>query len=490
MKLRRWIGTALTLLLAIVLLGTPRARAAVSDVELTTAESGGSVKVTLWARADLPLISDLEFNFSYDPSAFTFGGMINSVDPNPAINMDSRTVSLVSEPGITVPAGMVLVELTFTKTEYYVKGTQYTFGINFTEAFDSEGAVFDWASQAFSGTFSEEPDPPTGTIDLRGINIRKTIDTNSEYPAVTFTFTFEKKSAPAGADAPVFDPMSVTVSGTTNSALLALPGQVWVDAPGTYEYTVREQQGAAEGWSYDSSAYVLRLVVTYDAGTGYRLSQWNILAPNGASVTEMNFKNTYVAPQAAFQPPEVRFKIRQIVNLGSSGLTANDVIVRYTLQGQSIAAPLPTGAKEGTFQVALRGTGTYQAPIITYNQPGTWKYNLTATSTNADITPQTIVITVTVDPTGEARVTSALTNGVASDIQFTANARTTPTPSPTPTPRPGTVQTPTPTPKKGTTPKTADSPRVYVFSAVSIVAGAVLAVLIAWELRDRKKKKD
>ena len=45
MKLRRWIGTALTLLLAIMLLGTPRARAAVSDVELTTAESGGSVVV-------------------------------------------------------------------------------------------------------------------------------------------------------------------------------------------------------------------------------------------------------------------------------------------------------------------------------------------------------------------------------------------------------------------------------------------------------------
>ena len=490
MKLRRWIGTALALLLAVVLLGVPQARAADTDVELTAAESGGGVKVTLWARVDIPSAADLEFSFSYDPNAFAFSGMTNAVDPNPTINQDQRTVSIKADPGVNVSAGTALVELLFTKTGSYAKGTEYTFGMNFTEAFDSEGAIFDWASKSFSGTFSEEPDPPpVGSIDLRGISIRKTIDTNSEYPSTTFTFSIEKKDAPTGAAAPTFDPLSVTVAGTTNSALLALPGEVWVDAPGTYEYTVREQQGTAEGWSYDSSVYVLHLEVVSDGAAGYNLSRWSIQAPNGTSVAEMTFKNTYVAPQSAFQPPEVRFKIRQIVNLGNTGLTANDVIVRYTLKGQSIAAPLPTGAKEGAFQVALRGTGTYQAPIITYSQPGTWKYNLTATSTNADITPQTIVITVTVEATGEAKVTSALINGVASDIQFTANARTTPTPTPTPTPRPGTVQTPTPTPK-GTTPKTADSPKVYVFSAVSLVAGAVLAVLIAWEIKDRKKKKN
>ena len=149
----------------------------------------------------------------------------------------------------------------------------------------------------------------------------------------------------------------------------------------------------------------------------------------------MTFRNSYVAPQPAFEPPQVRIRIRQVVNLGNSGLTNNDVIVRYTMEGHSIAAPLPTGAKEGKFQVALRGTGTYQAPIITYSAPGTWKYNLSAVGTNAEVTPATIVVTVTVADTGEATVSAALPNGTPCEIQFTANAKVTPTPSPTPTPK-------------------------------------------------------
>ena len=286
--------------------------------------------------------------------------------------------------------------------------------------------------------------------------------------------------------------MQVTASGTTDAAVLSLPGEVLVDAPGVYEYTVRELTGVDEGWSFDTASYVLHLEVVSDGAQGYALNQWYAVAPDGSIVTEMEFRNSYVAPQPAFEPPQVRLKIRQVVNLGNSGLTTNDVIVRYTLRGQTADAPLPTGAKDGAFQVALRGTGTYQAPIITYTQPGTWKYTLSATGTNAVMTPESMIITVTVADTGEATVTAALTNGAACEIQFTANAKASPTPSPTPTPKPGTVQTPTPTPKRnsGTTPKTGDTPKAFVFAFIALVATAALSVLAAWEIKDRRKGKD
>jgi|GEM_PF-6694629 len=496
MNVQKRLGALLlALLLTVSVPGVMTVGAAATDVELTAAETDGGVTLTLWARTDFAGVGGLEFSFDYDAAAFAYASISSPVDGAPSVNQEVNSVSILSEQGVPVSAGSALAELKFTKKEGFVKGTDYTFTLHVTQAFNADVEPFDWAQESYYAHYSEEPDAPqTGAVDLRGISIRKSVDTASAYDPITFRFTVESKSAPEGATPPVFEPLTVTMSDTMDSALLSLPGEVWVDAPGTYEYTVRETAGSAEGWTYDSTAYVLRLEITRDDAGAYALKEWGVTAPGGAAVGEMTFKNTYAAPQPAFEPPAVRFRIRQVINLGSSGLSANDVIVRYSLTGATTGAPLPAAAKNGAFQVALRGTGTYQAPEITFSQPGTWKYNLTAASTNADMTPETIVITVTVEPTGEAKVTSALTNGVACDIQFTANARAAATPTPTPTPRPGTVQTPTPTPTpkntSGKTPQTGDTPRVFVFALIALVATAILAVLAAWEIKDRRRDRN
>lgn len=180
------------------------------------------------------------------------------------------------------------------------------------------------------------------------------------------TFNFQIDPLTLRAPMPSYNQTGVVGAGTAKFDGIAF------NTAGTYEYRVTEIADDAVNYSYDSTVYIMQVVVTENAGT----YSAKVTYSDGTNpVDRMEFRNVYTRPQAGEYEPVVE----KIVN-GDPDKTENFHFTLTPVEGTDYAGkpvaaaqvPMPEQAT-----VSVDGAGTASFGKIAYNTTGTYDYEIT-----------------------------------------------------------------------------------------------------------------
>lgn len=119
--------------------------------------------------------------------------------------------------------------------------------------------------------------------------VRKVIE--GDNPPGDGSFTFEIKAVTAGAPMPVGgNTVSIRGEGT------AFFGDILFDKTGTYSYRIWERSGGRKDYRYDTSAYVMTVVVT-DDGPGNLTAAASYSKSGHSAASPLVFRNQYTAQE-------------------------------------------------------------------------------------------------------------------------------------------------------------------------------------------------
>ena len=202
--------------------------------------------------------------------------------------------------------------------------------------------------------------------------------------AKSFTFTLEAKGdAPMPADA-AEGKKSVDV---TENATLAKFGEIEYEKAGTYEYTITEEKGDADGVTYDTTAHTAVVTVAKDPDT-------NALS----AAVKYDGKDTLIITNR-YASSNVELQATKEFN----GWGKADSFT-FTLKPVSKDAPMPEGTNDAGEKTATATQAATTAKFgkITYKKAGTYEYTITETDDGKDgvtydTTPHKVVVTVTKD---------------------------------------------------------------------------------------------
>lgn len=238
----------------------------------------------------------------------------------------------------------------------------------------AQGALF-----SFTNTYSVDPtgSSPTGE---GGITITKALDGRD---LATGEFTFELVDAEG----------TVVAKGTNDVSGNVEIGEVTFTKPGTFTYTIREVNNRLGGVEYDSARYNVTAEVT-DNGNGTLSVEWSFTNVDGTSVESIVFSNTYEA-----DPTTLMLQGVKVLNNGELATGQ----FSFTMKGLD-GAPMPEGAIDGTLQVTNNDDGTINFGTITYEEVGTYTYEITevrGADENVVYDNETYTVTVPVVDTGD-----------------------------------------------------------------------------------------
>jgi pilin isopeptide linkage protein len=100
------------------------------------------------------------------------------------------------------------------------------------------------------------------------------------------TFTYQIAAVNGG-------PLPAKTTCTTQGAGTASFGNVTFAAAGTYKYTISEQRGQEEGWTYDPTTYTWTVTVALDAETGKLAATGALAKGDSVSAASVSFENKY-----------------------------------------------------------------------------------------------------------------------------------------------------------------------------------------------------
>ena len=210
----------------------------------------------------------------------------------------------------------------------------------------------------------------TNTYASTKATIEATKEFNDWGKADSFTF----KLAAVSADAPM--PVSDTATATKDAAKASF-GEIEYEKAGTYEYTITEVNGGADGVTYDTTPH--SVVVTVEKGKGNKLSA-SVKYDGAGSLT---ITNTYASTSAELKAT------KEINEWGKAESFT------FELAAVTEGAPMPgkTTAK------ATKKAPEASFGNITFEKAGTYEYTITEQDGGAggvtyDTTPHKVVVTV------------------------------------------------------------------------------------------------
>lgn len=270
---------------------------------------------------------------------------------------------------------------------------------------DEEGALratytvdgVEGANATFTNTYAPAP------VEII-IPVSKSID-GQDRPDEKETFQFTMTPA-AASPAPEKRTVSIVDDGNEDF------GTIQFTEAGTYEYTVKEVMGDANGYTYDTTEHLIRVTVTDN--NGKLEATWT---DNGSIVEIVPFKNEYTpAPTSLIIP------IRKILE-GQE--TPNDKTFTFAIAGQD-GAPIPASTVTTTVGA---GDGAFES--IAYDHAGVYAYTITETS-GADVgyqydNAQHVVIVRVIDNHGQLEATWKVDGVEADAVEFTNTYVPTPT---------------------------------------------------------------
>ena len=183
---------------------------------------------------------------------------------------------------------------------------------------------------------------------------------------------------------------------------------------GTYTYTLQEAQGALGNFTYDTNEYTVLVVVEDNYETG-KLEVKSVTIA-GDETKEWTITNIYKA-----NPVDVQFEVTKVLNGMNEGV--EPVEFEFELTGDGI---------EEAQTVTIKGAGSEKFDPITFEQTGTYKYEIVEIDGGAagylyDIAKYIVEVTVT-DEGGKlvADVQIKKDGQSASNVTFENNYEATP----------------------------------------------------------------
>ena len=352
-------------------------------------------------ETDVPIKVTKSFNDWSKADSFTFDlAAVTENAPMPAL-----TEATATQQSPTAAFG----EVAYTKTGKY----EYTIternggadGVSYdTEAHKVVVDVTkaDDATNALTATVKYDgADSLTVTNTYKAVKtsapIKVTKDFNDWTKADSFEFTLEAKNnapMPGGVEG---NKMTATATSENHDAVF---GTITYEKTDTYNYTITETKGDADGVTYDTKAYDVQVAVTKAE------DETNAMT---ATVTYDKDKTALIV-QNTFKPSQ------GIVLQATKSFTGTTWTDDYTFDFvlESVKnAPMPVGAKDGKMTV----TATKDAPIavfgsVTYDKAGTYEYTITEQNGGKDdvaydTTPHRVVVTVAKDENNQLTATAA-----------------------------------------------------------------------------------
>ena len=203
--------------------------------------------------------------------------------------------------------------------------------------------------------------------------------------APTADFTFTLKADTAGAPMPAANTAAVTVNKGTDKAV-AYFGQIQYTSAGDYEYTIQEQPGSADHFTYDTKAYKLYVHVKRDSTTNQLTATAAYGESKAESLTITNKYQRYVK-----YAPAVTKRVKQTGPIAAPA----DEEFAFTLTGDS----------GYTDTVKAKAGAAAQFREIEFTGPGTYEFTITETEGTTpymsyDKTAHKLVVTVTENTDG------------------------------------------------------------------------------------------
>ena len=184
-------------------------------------------------------------------------------------------------------------------------------------------------------------------------------------------FTFDLAAVTPGAPLPQVDGKDVTEATATKDKMTAEFGKITFEKAGTYEYTITERNGGADGVSYDTTPHNLVIVVKKADDATNALTVDSVLY-DGAEKLTVN--NTYTSLE---MPADKQLRVTKAIS--GRGWLDNDEF-EFTLAPASEGAPMP----EKTTAVATKDDPSTEADEctaifdpMTFEKTGTYEYTIT-----------------------------------------------------------------------------------------------------------------
>ena len=220
----------------------------------------------------------------------------------------------------------------------------------------------------------------------------------------TFLFTIEAsgmENVTDGLEQPMPEETEIRI---TDIGQESFPAMTFTET-GTYNYTVRETQGDATGYTYDETSHIVSIVVTDNAGT--LEATWTC---DEGLVAAVPFTNDYT-------PVPVTLEIPVTKSITGNERPDDKETFIFELAAESSNSPIPA---ERFVTIEDEGETTF-API-TYEHAGTYNYSVRETRADStgytyDVSVKTVVVTVT-DNAGTLEVTWTMDSEEEADAGF------------------------------------------------------------------------
>ncbi|MDY2777102.1 MAG: FctA domain-containing protein, partial [Collinsella sp.] len=256
-------------------------------------------------------------------------------------------------------------------SNYSVEEIDLPAGFKQTEAEGDKGAIASGSTVIAKFTNAYGAEPTTQTAFFSG---HKSIDHRDFKQGDSFTFEVAVQFEGSTELTQVPLPNKVERIGTENRGTLTVRpesgdifdldfGTLSYEVPGTYIYTISEQQGSASGITYSQAQYMVTVTVSDDGdGTmSTKVDARQITDDAGAALTDVTVESNVIDFTNVFRADEIMTSISArkdyTDNSGGNPLTAD--MFEFTLRptGDNAAqAPMPAGAAgEGANRVSKAG---------------------------------------------------------------------------------------------------------------------------------------
>ena len=338
-----------------------------------------------------------EFNDWGKATSFTF-----ELTALSASTPDGRSISPVPVPnGMTATATVDEPIASFGKINYEKAGT-YTYKITEQNG-GVDGVSYDTTPHTAVVTVSKDPETNALTASVEYDDGEESLIITNTYESAKATieatknfdswgkateFTFKLAAVSEGAPMPKDEEGNVVTEAiATESARLASFGEIEYEKAGVYEYTITEQNGGADGVTYDTTPH--KVVVTVSKANDATNKLTAVVKYDDAD--SLTITNTYTSTKAELEATK---KLDDWETADS---------FTFTLEAQG-DAPMPADAEDGKKSVDV----TEDVPLakfgeITYEKAGVYEYTITEEKGDADgvtydTTAHAAVVTVAKDP--------------------------------------------------------------------------------------------
>ncbi|MGI6212372.1 MAG: Spy0128 family protein [Anaerovoracaceae bacterium] len=238
---------------------------------------------------------------------------------------------------------------------------------------------------------NSNPSEP-GSITVHDPPVEKQVTGDTPDQDSVFTFTMEalpdqstlpegmdQLPMPAGAEGQSVE-VSITGSGSAEF------GDITFTKPGTYVYRITENAGSDENYTYDTTAYIVKYVVTQDSLGN--LTAERQITKNGEAVTKavFTFVNEYTEPE----PGSITVNDPPVKKDITGGTPKKDAVFSFTMKALPqdstlpegmTSLPMPGGASGQSVTIHVTGSGTGEFGNIVFTAPGTYVYRITERNT-------------------------------------------------------------------------------------------------------------